>query len=139
MMENFNGAKSGFKIDNVILTESNFKRISNAIFDDKVQNKMEINVGVGVKDNSITVEETVRLKQIRENIEQYSFNVKMVGLFKHIGDSEISDMNQFGKVNGAAIIFPYIREYITNISQKAGIGVVILPPVNFIELGKEKK
>lgn len=57
-------------------------------------------------------------------------NIKMVGIFEKIGDSTLNP-EDFGKVNGAAIIFPYIREQLTNLSAKAGIGLIILPPFNF--------
>ena len=55
----------------------------------------------------------------------------MVGIFECIGESQLKDYEKFGKINGAAIIFPYIREHITNLSMKAGLGPIILPPVNF--------
>lgn len=56
----------------------------------------------------------------------------MVGIFECIGESPLkSDYDAFGRVNGAAIIFPYVREHITNLSIKAGIGSILLPPVNF--------
>jgi preprotein translocase subunit SecB len=48
-----------------------------------------------------------------------------------LGESILKDFDEFGKINGAAIIFPYIREHITNIFLEAGIGAIILPPVNF--------
>ncbi|MDR1097091.1 MAG: protein-export chaperone SecB [Tannerella sp.] len=34
-------------------------------------------------------------------------------------------------------MFPYIREHITNISLKGGIGAIILPPVNFTKIEKK--
>jgi preprotein translocase subunit SecB len=61
----------------------------------------------------------------------------MVGVFECVGESELKDYDLFGRVNGAAIIFPYIREHISGLSLKAGLGPIILPPVNFV--GNQKK
>jgi preprotein translocase subunit SecB len=41
------------------------------------------------------------------------------------------NLDQFGHVNAAAIIYPYIREHLSNLSAKAGLGLIFLPPVNF--------
>jgi preprotein translocase subunit SecB len=129
--------ESGFKIKSIILLESNFSRISQVVFDNKIENKVDINVQVAVNGLSINVVEIVSVKQEYEGTLQVNFMVKMVGMFEKIGESNIQDLNTFGKVNGAAIIFPYIREHISNLSLKAGLGSIILPPANFTE--KENK
>ncbi|NCD10471.1 MAG: preprotein translocase, partial [Negativicutes bacterium] len=41
-----------------------------------------------------------------------------------------------GNVNGAAIIYPYIREHLTSLSVKAGVGIILLPPANFAAYNK---
>lgn len=121
---------SGFAIQNIILTESNFSRINNAVFED-VENNLNINVNVSVNAPTITVEETVDLTQSHKGNEQMKIRVKMVGIFQVVGESQIKDLESFGRINGASIIFPYIREHITNITQKGGMGAIFLPPVNF--------
>jgi preprotein translocase subunit SecB len=55
-------------------------------------------------------------------------------IFERTGESPLTDFEEFGKVNGAAIIFPFIREHIMNMSLKGGIGAVILPPLNFTKI-----
>ncbi|MPN00216.1 hypothetical protein SDC9_147410 [bioreactor metagenome] len=62
-------------------------------------------------------------------IEQVSAKISMIGVFEKFGDSPLN-LEQFGKVNGAAMIYPYIREHFTNLAVKAGIGLIFLPPVN---------
>ena len=138
-MENINNLDSGFKINNLILVESIFSRINNVIFGEDVENNLNINTEVSVNDKIITVSEEVNVVQKNKGIEQLKFKVKMIGIFECIGDSQIKDFDEFGKINGAAIIFPYIREHITNISLKAGIGALILPPVNFTKTEKINK
>ena len=131
-MNKNNKMESGFRIKNLFLLESNFKRLNNVQFEgDMPELKIDINTEVGVQGKVISVEETVTITQKYNDIEQFSFSVKMAGLFECIGDSSLTDYDDFGRVNGAAIIFPYIREHITNLSLKAGLNPIVLPPVNF--------
>lgn len=124
--------ESGFRINNLVLLESNFKRINNVQFGNEMPElNMNIDTEVGVQDKIISVAETVTVTQNYNDVEQFSFLVKMVGIFECVGESQLKDFDTFGKVNGAAIIFPYIREHITNLSLKAGLVPVVLPPVNF--------
>ena len=138
-MENINNSGSGFQIKNLILLESSFSRINNVVFDESVNNNFDINIEVGVNEKVITVTEEAILVQKFQDIEQFKFKVKMIGVFECIGDSLITNFDEFGRINGAAIIFPYIREHVTNLSLKAGIGAIFLPPVNFTKINKNDK
>ena len=129
-MNNMQKTSSGFAIKNIILTESSFTRINNVIFKD-AKTDININVNVSVEKSNIIVEETVDVVNKYNETEQMKARVKMVGIFEVIGESQLKDLNEFGRINGAAIIFPFIREHITNLSQKGGMGTIILPPVNF--------
>lgn len=122
---------SGFSIESLILLESSFKRIDTVSFDDDVRNNLNINTEVGVQGNVINVIETVTIEQLHGETRQVEVAVKMAGVFRKEGETEISDLESFGHINGAAIIFPYIREHITGLSLKAGINPLIIPPVNF--------
>ena len=130
-MEQNNQLESGFRINNLLLLESTFKRISNVSFNnpDKKQ-VINVDVEVNIKDNNIFVTEQVTLKDFLADVEEVSYVIKMVGVFEKFGESKL-DMEEFGRVNGAAIIFPFIREHITNLSAKAGLGLLFLPPMNF--------
>jgi preprotein translocase subunit SecB len=131
-----NKLESGFKITNLLLVESHFSRINNVQFGEDAKNDVEINTEVSVNGSSIIVAEEVILVQKYHEVEQVNIKVKMIGIFESIGESIIRDFNEFGKVNGAAIISPFIREHITNITLKSGIGAIILPPVNFTNASK---
>lgn len=129
---NKNEMESGFRISNLILLESEFKRVVNVTFDDeKVIQNINVDVNVNVKENVVFVSEKVDYTQTLNEIEEVSCKIVMAGVFEKIGESNLKDLEQFGHVNGAAIIFPYIREHLSNIASKAGLGLIILPPVNF--------
>ncbi len=61
-----------------------------------------------------------------------SISLEYVGLFET--EVEITDEFQQGKfvtVNAPAIIFPYLRSFITTFTVNAGLAPVILPTINF--------
>ena len=124
---------SGFKIKNLLLVKSSFLRSNDVKFEKDVISDLNIGVEVSVEKNIITVAETVYFTQKYNDVEQVNIEVKMVGIFECIGETLLKDYEEFGRINGAAIIFPYIREHITTLSLKAGIGVIIIPPINFVK------
>lgn len=136
MENNTNDLQSGFKINNLLLLESTFSRIINVTFDnpDVVQN-IDVDVNVSVNENTVVVTEEIKYNQTFNDVQEVSAIIKMVGVFEKFGDS-ILDLESFGNVNGAAIIFPYIREHLTNLTSKAGLGLIIIPPFNFTKKDK---
>lgn len=135
-MENIKEKHSGFKVESILLTDSSFSRKGKINFKDSEQ-EVSFETGVGAKENIVNVKLTTTVLNKYEGEEQYKIEVSMVGVFKRTGNSEITDNEQFGRINGAAIIFPFIREHIANIALKAGLGSLILPPVNFTKINKE--
>lgn len=111
-------------------------RSNDVKFEKDVISDLNIGVEVSVEKNIITVAETVYFTQKYNDVEQVNIEVKMVGIFECIGETLLKDYEEFGRINGAAIIFPYIREHITTLSLKAGIGVIIIPPINFVKNNK---
>ena len=135
-MENSNNLESGFRINNLLLLESSFFRIVNVTFDNpEINQNIDVEVNVSVNDNVVVVTEVIKYNQIFNDIEEVSAIIKMVGVFEKFGDS-VLDLENFGNVNGAAIIFPYIREHLTNLTSKAGLGLLIIPPFNFTKKDK---
>lgn len=137
-MKEKNTPQSGYHIESILLTESSLSRKDNVVFDKNTKRGCQIKTGVAVHENRIIVEETVIVSSIVDNIEQFLIRVTMKGVFVCVGDTELQDYDKFGRINGAAIIFPYIREHITNLSLKAGLGPIILEPVNFAAVAKKK-
>lgn len=129
-MEEKKDLESGFRIINILLLESSFHRIQNVVFNNpEIKQEVNVDVNVSVNGNTVGVAEQVIYKQIFNDIEQVSAVIKMAGVFEKSGDSPL-DLEQFGQVNGAAIIYPYIREHLSSLSAKAGLGLIFLPPVN---------
>lgn len=138
-MENYNKRESGFTLLHVLLLESNFQRVNEVKFDEEVKTNVVINTSVNVSEPNVHVVVEAIVKQHHQEIEQVSVQVKMLGTFEKMGDSPISDLEVFGNVNGAAIIFPFVREQIASMTLNAGIPPILLPPFNFARAYQERK
>jgi preprotein translocase subunit SecB len=122
--------ESGFRILNILLIESNFNRIETVVFNNpEINQDANVNVNASVNDNKVAVSVRLVYKQTFNQIDQVNATINMIGVFEKVGDSSL-DLQQFGQINGAAIIYPYIREHFTNLAVKAGLGLIFLPPVN---------
>lgn len=64
----------------------------------------------------------------------YFFEVEAGGIFKFSDSLPPDIMKNFAGVNCAAIIFPYIRETIADMTRRAGFPPLHLQPVNFAKM-----
>ncbi len=124
--------ESGFKIAHIALLESHFKRETIITLDDNaVKKDASINVEVNINnENILYVTESFELKHTKDDIVEIIASIRILGIFEKVGESPLS-LEDFGHVNGAAIIYPYIREHLMSLSTKAGLSPIILPPLNF--------
>lgn len=132
MEEEKKNIESGFRIHNILLIESNFSRIETVAFNNpEIMQNVNIDAAVNVnpENNMISVKQTLHYSQEFNGIEQVTATISMIGVFEKYGDSPL-DLEQFGHVNGAAIVYPYIREHLSSLSAKAGLGLIFLSPVN---------
>lgn len=126
-------SESGFRIINIIIVESNFRREVEIQFQQSIENKLGINVDSKKIEgtNNYIVEVIATLEGLNTEKSEYLFTVKIAGIFEKSGTPTISD-EQFVEVNAPAIIFPFIREHIATTALKGGIGTILLPPINFV-------
>lgn len=134
-----NELSSAFQINNILLIESRFKRIPNVTFNNpEIKREITIDIEVNVIENKVSVFESLSFKQTFKDEEEVSAFIKMFGDFEKKDDSPL-DTEEFGKINGSAIIYPYIREHFSQLAAKAGLGLIFLPPVNFVKMKSESE
>jgi preprotein translocase subunit SecB len=83
--------------------------------------------------NEIKVELRVSTPDSTQAAWPFLFDVRMVGLFEADIDLEDTVIDQFVRVNCPAIIFPYVREIVSNLTQRAGFPPLYLPVINFVK------
>ena len=68
----------------------------------------------------------------------FYFSLAVSGYFELKEDVEKPMLDQFININCPAIIFPYLRETLADITRRSGFPPMHLQPVNFVKLHKEK-
>ncbi len=80
--------------------------------------------------------------QVKNDYDDSPFNFDLVyeGYFKFESSKEISDeeIEKVCLINCAAIIFPYLREHLADLTRRSGLPPYHLPPINFVKLYKER-
>lgn len=89
------------------------------------ENNKELVVGIG-------------LRQINGNL-PYHFEIKGAGLFKLESIPDAKILKQLATINCPAIIFPYLRETVADLTRRAGFPPLHINPINFIELAKQQE
>ena len=107
--------------ENYYISEMQFRKIKK---DDEI-NKFKIDIGI---DES---KKFVKLK-VSISTEINLIEVEIIGEFKFANEISEKARIKFLKINGAAILYPYIRAYISNISSfDKEASAIIIPTVNF--------
>lgn len=126
------------KILGIILAESDFKRIPKIQIDGKEKTEVKIQIGMSIdnKANNLISEVTANISQTYEAVIQVQAKIKMVGIFNQ-SDLSVEEKQNFLRINAPAIVFPFVREHLMSLTVKAGLPVIIINPVNFVELTKD--
>lgn len=132
--------KDTFKLLNIILIESSFKREPQIDFNNKdLHNNINIDVQNSTeKSNILYVTVIVDFDTSVGNKKFILSRIKMLGVFE-FGEKLHLSLDSFANINAPAIIFPFIREHLSNVSMKAGIQPILLPTINFVKLAEDKK
>lgn len=121
--------------DAIILAEENFKREKRLPKD--TETKLNFSSGNNINGNKASVEIAFNLELIKDNKKYMELYAKFVGLFSAKEEKNM-DLEEFVNLHALALMFPYIREHITNITSKAGIKPILLPPINLAAMLKNQ-
>lgn len=72
---------------------------------------------------------------IRDKSDVYRVFVSMVGVFEF--KDELENVSDFFKINAPAILFPYLRAYVSSLTSISGVDTVIMPTINTTPLKDE--
>lgn len=67
------------------------------------------------------------------------FNLELTGIFEAIEGEENLNLEKFAKVNAPALLIPYAREVISNITSRTPLPYLLLPPINVLAMKKNTK
>jgi preprotein translocase subunit SecB len=77
---------------------------------------------------------------IRDEETDFLIDVKSVSRFSYPDDANLSEYtDSYFTLNAPAIVFPYIRAYISGLTALSGMATLTLPTFNLSALGEELK
>lgn len=114
----------------------------NSEYKEEEKNKLSFRTDIGIRHDFIEKNNElflfVRLRQLSGNV-PYFFEVEGSGHFKFNITPDAKTLDAFVNINCPAIIFPYIRETVADITRRGGFPPLHVGPINFIELAKSNK
>jgi len=123
--------KSSFQFKGYIITKSNFE------LKDGDSNELNIEVGVNgeldEKEKKFNLTMKIHVNSDDKSIDIY---IESKGNFEYENIPE-DQLNNFLFMNAPAILFPYLRAYITSLTSFSGVRPIILPTLNLQGIKEE--
>jgi preprotein translocase subunit SecB len=111
---------------------ANFKGDKSGVSEHEIENELAYNYSKKAKILKVLLGATVGGKK-----SPYALNVQSVGVFKFEVAPAESLIEALARVNCPAIMYPYVRETIADVTRRAGFRPLHLQPVNFTKLYRE--
>lgn len=126
-----------YRIKSIFLDNSSFNK---GAMPDVEKLSMDIGRKYELKENGELVV-TVAVKMFLEEDNTFNLSSSMKGIFEFVDSHEMElSVEEFARINAAALIYPYLREHIRWISLQANIKpVILLPVINFYALDQQSK
>jgi preprotein translocase subunit SecB len=74
----------------------------------------------------------------REPSGKFALEVSMTGRFEAIEQTPNLSLQEFASVNGPAIVMPFVREVVANITARSRNGIILLPAMNVLALAQRQ-
>jgi preprotein translocase subunit SecB len=135
---------ANLKITDIRLAKLSFE-LNERGLDQETEAPYRFKVGMQAERCTSTGQIKVRLQVTSATSEEepeypFFFDAIVVGTFEATGDIPTELMDQFAKINCPALMFPYLRETIADVTRRAGLPALHLPPINFVkQTGKLKE
>ena len=92
----------------------------------------------GIIDNNTKTFKLTLQTEVSDENSSFKISVCAIGFFKYRA-SEIDEVMPFFSGNAPAILFPYIRAYLSSLSALSGIPLILLPTINMTGLADALK
>lgn len=122
---------SAFKFENYIIRKSSINIGIEAESDKEL--KIKINPSGLVESDVFKLMLDI---QISNNSQTVLIDVSVESLFTFNREIEKENIQNYFCINAPAIVFPYIRAYISTLTALSGIDTLILPTLNLTDMGE---
>jgi len=104
----------------------------------EVEMETDIKFGADFDENSKIVTASIIVTILENDVYPYCFEVEIGGKFI-LEDNEIPHLERICKINIPAILFPYLRENVADVTRRSGNPAMHLSTINFVEIAKQGK
>ncbi len=125
---------SAFKLEQFVVRESHI-----------VRNPSEQgNISVAMNPSGIVIPEDKLFQlyldvELKDENDSLKINIAVLGIFKFRQNVKLETLENYFYVNAPAIMFPYVRSYISALTSLSGLNVINLPLLNMTSMGAELK
>jgi len=126
----------GISFDGVILKALHFERNPQVLEKPNLQVNISNAMAISADKHSLSIEVTADI--VDPDKKSFSLKATVVGLFSAITGQENMSLEDFAKVNGPALLLPYVREIIANTTLRSGLRPVLIPPFNLQALAESQ-
>ena len=128
-MKKNNPSTSRFQFEGYIIDKASIA-LKNKNVGTEMEFRIEPNAQVANDRMNLTLEVEVNDKE-----QNLMLNLRVIGFFRYDGE-QVKEINQFLYLNGPAILFPYVRSYVSNITALSGLPPIIMPTLNMQPVGE---
>lgn len=75
----------------------------------------------------------------KDSASRLYLDASVTGRFQPLEEDPNFPLSEFAETNGPAIVFPFVREFVANLTARTRQGMVLFPPVNVAALVKAQK
>jgi len=129
----------GINFKSIIMVSSNFYREADIPKGMEIEIDIKVSSHINEQQTEADLDLIFTIRGIKDDIQVLRLESRFIGYFESDGDSPNMNLNQFLNENAPALMFPYIREYVSNTTSRAGISPIIIPPINILALIKESE
>ena len=126
----------GLKFDRIIVKNINFDRTEQFTGKPKLNINFKQNIQIDPNKNRMICLLTGSLEDENKN---FHFEATIAGFFSSKEENPNMPIEEFAKSNALAHMFPFFRELVFNITSRAGIPPIILPPMNVNAMIKDSE
>ncbi len=119
---------SPLKLETIIISECRFKRSEEELR----SSRLDVNVKHNIEERSLNQYKITLELFISDDAHQLELSVTCVACF-----TTEQDNSALIEKNALAIMFPYVRSYVSTMTSQPGMSPIVLPPMNIVAMFQE--
>lgn len=128
MAPNNNFKFINFKVTKLLYNEN--KQFNDKSSSKQVEITPDFQINYNKNNEKVFVDISIKIENSNT---PFLLHVVLTGIFEIAKDIETQELDKLVNINMAAILFPFLRQVVADITTKAGFAPLLLPPLIFSE------